>query len=101
MKFGLKEETITKIISVFALHPEVEKVVIYGSRAKGNYRNGSDLDLTLTGSALNNDILTKINQEIDDLNTPYLFDISIFRNLNSPDLEAHIKRIGQVFYKRG
>ncbi|RYE34272.1 MAG: nucleotidyltransferase domain-containing protein [Sphingobacteriaceae bacterium] len=101
MKFGLKEETIIKIISVFALHPEVEEVVIYGSRAKGNYRNGSDLDLTLTGSALNNDILTKINQEIDDLNTPYLFDISIFRNLNSPDLEAHIKRIGQVFYKRG
>lgn len=100
MKFGLKEETISKINSVFQLHPEVEEVIIYGSRAKGNYRNGSDIDLTLTGLALNYDILSKINLEIDDLNTPYLFDISIFQKLNAPDLEAHIKRIGQVFYKK-
>lgn len=101
MKLGLKEETITKINSVFTLHLEVEEVIIYGSRAKGNYRNGSDLDLTLTGSALNDDILTKINLEIDDLNTPYLFDISIFHRLNSPDLQDYIKRIGKIFYKKG
>ncbi len=44
MKFDLKEETIEKINSVFALHPEVEEVIIYGCRAKGHYRNGSDLD---------------------------------------------------------
>ena len=99
MKFGLKQETIDKINSVFEKHSEIENVVIYGSRAKGNYRNGSDIDLTLNGKELNYAVLSKIDQEIDDLNTPYLFDISIFDLLNAPDLEEHINRVGQIFYK--
>ncbi len=98
MKFGLKPETIDKINSVFIKYPEVEKVVIYGSRAKGNYRNGSDIDITLKGENLTDKIRSKISWDIDDLNTPYLFDISIFDQLNSPDLEEHIERVGQVFY---
>lgn len=85
---------------MFKLYPEVEEVIIYGSHAKGNYRTGSDIDLTLIGSALDYNILSEINQAIDDLNTPYLFDISIFQNLNAPDLEAHIERIGQFFIRK-
>jgi predicted nucleotidyltransferase len=100
LKFGLKAETIQKIISVFEKHAEVEKVIIYGSRAKGNYRIGSDIDITLFGEKLTHDILTKINIEIDDLNTPYLFDISIFTMLNAPSLEEHINRVGLVFYEK-
>lgn len=100
MKFGLKQETIDKINSVFEKHPEIDNVVIYGSRAKGNYRDGSDIDLTLNGKELKYSILSKIDQEIDDLNTPYLFDISIFDQLNAPDLEEHINRVGQIFYKK-
>lgn len=98
MKFGLPEETIDKINSVFAKYPEVEEVIIYGSRAKGNYREGSDIDITLKGLNLTDDIRSKISWDIDDLNTPYLFDISIFNQLNAPDLEEHINRVGQVFY---
>ncbi|MBP6387249.1 MAG: nucleotidyltransferase domain-containing protein [Pseudarcicella sp.] len=98
--FGLSNITIHKIQSVFENHTEIDSVIIYGSRAKGNYRVGSDIDLTLLGDKLNNTILTKIEQEIDELNTPYLFDISIFDSLKSPDLEAHINRIGQIFYKK-
>ena len=100
MKFGLKEETIDKINSVFSKYPEVEEVIIYGSRAKGNYREGSDIDITLKGKDLTDTIFSKINWEIEDLNTPYLFDISIFGKLNSPDLEEHITRAGQLFYKK-
>ena len=100
MKFGLKPETIDKINSVFIKYPEVEQVIIYGSRAKGNYRNGSDIDITLKGKDLNDKIRSKISWDIDDLNTPYLFDISIFDQLNSPDLEEHIERVGQVFYSK-
>lgn len=100
MKFGLSDDTITKINSVFALHPEVEQVIIYGSRAKGTYREGSDIDITLKGSDLSHNLLSKISQEIDDLNTPYLFDISIFDKLNSPDLEEHIGRVGLVFFEK-
>ena len=100
MKFGLKEETIDKINSVFEKLPEVHEVIIYGSRAKGNYRAGSDIDLTLKGENLTSNILSAIANEIDELNTPYLFDISIFEKLNARDLEEHINRVGQVFYSK-
>ncbi len=100
MKFGLKPETINKINSVFEKYTEVEEVIIYGSRAKGNYRNGSDIDIILKGENLTDRIRSNISWDIDDLNTPYLFDISIFHKLNAPDLQEHIKRIGQVFYSK-
>jgi predicted nucleotidyltransferase len=51
---------------------------LYGSRAKGNYRQGSDIDITLVGSQVTNHIVTKVWLDIDDLNTPYLFDISVY-----------------------
>ena len=98
MSFGLDQETLAKIVSVFAAHTEVEKVLIYGSRSKGNYRRGSDIDLTLIGKHLNASVLNVIKIELDDLNTPYLFDLSLFDSLHSPDLEEHIARVGQVFY---
>ena len=100
MNFGLNEITINKINSVFENYPEIEEVVIYGSRAKGNFRNGSDIDLTLKGQNIEYEILSKINQEIDDLNTPYLFDISIFENLDSQEFLNHINRIGKTFYTK-
>lgn len=100
MEFGLNQETIDKINSVFEKHPEIDKVIIYGSRAKGNYRTGSDIDLSMFGNDLNYDLIGKTSSEIDDLNTPYLFDISIFDLLNSPGLEDHINRVGKLFYQR-
>lgn len=98
MKFGLNEDTINKINSVFEKIPEVHEAIIYGSRAKGNYRIGSDIDLTLKGENLTTNILSTIADEIDELNTPYLFDISIFERLHAPDLEEHINRVGKIFY---
>ena len=99
MKFGLDHNTIEKIQKVFQKFPEVEEVVIYGSRAKGNYREGSDIDITLEGEHLSDGLLSRILQEIEELNTPYLFDISIFHKLKSPSLIEHINRVGKVFYK--
>ena len=100
MKFGLPEKTINKVNSVFEKHFEIEEVIIYGSRAKGNYREGSDIDITLKGKNIEYKNLSKINQEIDELNTPYLYDISIFEKFESKELIEHITRIGQTFYKK-
>jgi predicted nucleotidyltransferase len=100
MKFGLKETTIEKICAVFAGFPQVEKAVLYGSRAKGNYKNGSDIDLTLHGKDLTLNVLYKIDQELDDLLLPYTFDLSIFERLSDPDFIDHIQRVGVVFYQR-
>jgi len=100
MRFGLTQETINKINTVFEKYPDIEEVIIFGSRAKGTHREGSDIDFTLKGDNLTETIKSRISLEIDELNTPYLFDISLFRNLNSPDLEEHINRVGKVFYKK-
>ncbi|MCO5250369.1 MAG: nucleotidyltransferase domain-containing protein [Candidatus Kapabacteria bacterium] len=100
MMFGLENNVIAAINSVFEKIPEVEEVIIYGSRAKGNYRAGSDIDLTLIGKDLDYSILTKINIEIEELHLPYLFDISIFHKIKSTDLIEHINRVGEVFYER-
>src|SRR5688572_4809498 len=100
MKFGLTQETIDKINSVFEKYPQVDEVIIYGSRAKGDYREGSDIDFTLKGKDLSGELVSSIAFEIEELNTPYLFDVSLFDTLNSAELEAHIKRVGREFYKR-
>jgi predicted nucleotidyltransferase len=99
MNFGLPESTIIKINAVFARYPEIEKVLIYGSRAKGNYREGSDIDITLKGKNLTEALRSQIFSEIDNLNTPYLFDISVFETLQSEELISHINRVGKVFYE--
>jgi predicted nucleotidyltransferase len=101
MNFGLDQDTIDKINSVFVKYPEIEEVIIYGSRAKGNYREGSDIDITLKGAEVNDRTLSNIWLAIDDLNTPYLFDISVFHTLTSDSLIDHINRIGKVFYRKG
>ena len=98
--FGLPETTRLKMQGVFACHPEIEKVIIYGSRAKGNYRPGSDIDITLFGQNLNEALLSKVLIELDDLNTPYMMDVSIYQHLQSDELKKHIESFGQVFYAR-
>lgn len=98
MKFGLKEEDIEKINSVFEKNTEVESVVIYGSRAKENYKAGSDIDLALKGKNLSATTLSKIIDEIEELNTPYFFDVLIFENLRNTALINHITRVGKIFY---
>ncbi|MEW6203373.1 MAG: nucleotidyltransferase domain-containing protein [bacterium] len=101
MKFGLKETTIQQIQSVLAGHPQVEKAVLYGSRAKGNCKHGSDIDLTLLGGDdLTLKVLYRIMDEIDDLLLPYTFDLSIFHQISDPDVIDHIRRVGVVFYEK-
>lgn len=98
MKYGLKEARIQSINYIFSQHPEIEKVILYGSRAKGNYKPGSDIDLTLIGDQINNSTLNKISCELDDLLSPYIFDLSIYHHITNEDLLEHIKEIGIIFY---
>ena len=101
MKFGLQETTIAKICSVFARYPQIEKAGIYGSRAKGNYKIGSDIDLTLYGGKdLTMEVLYKVMTEIDDLLLPYTIDLSIFHDLSDSDFIDHIQRVGVTFYDK-
>lgn len=100
MRFGLEEKVIEKINFVFASFPKIHKVIIYGSRAKGNYREGSDIDLTLIGEGLDLSVLNAVDTKLDDLLLPYLFDISIFEQITNSDLVNHINRVGKLMYEK-
>lgn len=100
LRFGLKESTIRRINAVFAGHPQIEQVILYGSRAKGNYRRGSDLDLTIKGERVTLSEMMKIETELDDLLLPYKIDLSLLHKINDADLIDHIVRVGAVFYDK-
>ena len=100
MQYGLKQETVQKINSIFAKYEEVEASILYGSRAKGDFKPGSDVDLTLIGKKLNLKLLNKISLDLDDLLLPYTFDLSIYHHINNPDLIEHIERVKKIFYKK-
>lgn len=102
MKYGLSDSTIDKIRGVFGRYPQVEAAILYGSRAKGNYKNGSDIDLTLRGGAdLTLKVVFRILEDIDDLLLPYTVDLSIFHDISDPDMIDHIQRVGVTFYEKG
>lgn len=99
-EFGLSPRSIKTIRDILQKYPEVEQAIIYGSRAKGNYREGSDIDLTLKGKNLTRAISSKIWLDLDDSNSPYLFDLSIYHDLTNKNLVEHIDQVGKIFYKK-
>jgi predicted nucleotidyltransferase len=100
-RFGLPEHAILAIQQVLAAHPEVERAIVYGSRALGRQRPSSDIDLTLIGPAIGCGTLARIEAELDDLLLPWMIDLSRLADLSHPPLLAHIERVGKVLYRRG
>lgn len=98
--FGLPLAAVEKIRGVFAGYPQIEKALLYGSRAKGDYKNGSDIDLTLIGEGLDVSVLLKVLNQLDDLLLPWMFDVSLFEQIDHGGLREHIERVGKVFYDR-
>lgn len=98
-EFGLNQKTIEKLRNTFAQFPAVDRVLIYGSRAKGNFKPGSDIDLTLVGQQLKLETLLKIENDLDDLLLPYKIDLSIYDNIEETSVREHIERVGKVFYR--
>lgn len=98
LKYGLEAQTMDKIKAIFAHFSAIEEVLLYGSRAKGNYRKGSDIDIVLKGKELNYQTLSELASQLDDLLLPYSFDISLFHQITNPDLIDHINRVGKILY---
>ena len=98
MNHGLSEATVAKIWDVLARFSAVEGAVLYGSRAKGTFKPGSDIDLTLLGKRLTLATLGDIADALDDLLLPYEIDLSIFDQIEHEGLRGHIRRVGRIFY---
>ena len=99
MKFGLSDTVINELQEIFRRHANIEKVLIFGSRSKGNYREGSDIDLAALGKGLDYNQLLQILTEIDDLELLYSVDLlDYYKTVNTP-IGDYIDRVGQVFYQ--
>lgn len=96
--FGLKKQHIEAINGCFNRYPAIEEVLVYGSRAKGNYRRGSDIDLTIIGDLEYSELL-RLENQLDDLLLPYKIDLSLKHTIDNPELLAHINRVGKTFYQ--
>jgi predicted nucleotidyltransferase len=97
--FGIYPKSYEEILSIIEDCSSIDEVIIYGSRAKGNFREGSDIDITLKGNISKED-LNKLWHKLDDSFIPYKFDISVYKELKSESLKEHINRVGKVFYKK-
>ena len=97
---GLSDATLATVQAILASCPTVETAIVYGSRAKGNFSTGSDIDLTLVGAALTQDMLSHLVGQFEESNLPYHVDLSILRDIDNPSLREHIERVGKVLYQR-
>lgn len=99
-KTGLDFDEVAAINDIFAKHAEIEKVLIYGSRAKGNFKPSSDIDLSIIGKNLDLELLQTIEFELDDLLLPYKFDITIYEKISNPEFLNHMNHNAKTFYTK-
>lgn len=99
MKFGLSDTVIQELQDVFRRYTNIEKVLIFGSRSKGYYRTGSDIDLAVIGKDIDYRVLLDIQCDIEDLELLYSIDLLDYQQKKGTPIGDHIDRVGQVFYE--
>lgn len=100
MKTGLSKEVWNEIIEVFEKFTKINQVILFGSRAMGNFREGSDIDLAIKGDHIVLKDLLDIEVALEDLELIYKIDLVDFNKINNPELQAHIDRVGMVVYSK-
>ncbi len=98
-RFGLRDDDIAAIVAVLARYPSVQTAVIFGSRAKGNYKQGSDVDIALQGEGMGNAVAADVAYALNEETImPYVFDVLNYHAITNADLVNHIDRVGRPFY---
>ena len=100
MNNGLTPAAVAEVHRVLSRYPTVDSAVLYGSRAKGEHRQGSDIDLVLTGPRLDHRTLSRISGDFEDGPLPQRVDVALLDDIQHPALLDHIKRVGVVLYQR-
>lgn len=99
-RFGLPDHTLDAIRRILAQEPAVASAILFGSRAKGTHRPGSDIDLALVGEGLDIDVLGRLMRAFEESSIPYQVDLCWLAAVDHPPLREHIERVGQVLYER-
>ena len=94
MPYGLTDKELQTLQTLFAANARIDRAILYGSRAKGNYKPFSDVDIVLKGEELTRMDINRLQASIEESSLPYKFDISLFASLKTPELIGHIERVG-------
>lgn len=99
-EFGIKESDFNFLINTFRKYEHINKVIIFGSRAKGNFNDRSDIDLVIQKSNISRQFIGRIISEINESNFPFTVDLQIYEKLKNEMLISHINRVGKVIYTK-
>lgn len=101
MKSGLTQRDLAEIADTLSAFPEIEEAVLFGSRAKGNYKPGSDIDIAIKGKAIEQSCVNSLSYALNEESSlPYFFDIIHYESISEQALIDHIDRVGSQIYKR-
>ena len=100
-RIGLSEKQFNQIIQCFKRFPQIERAVVFGSRAKGNYKQSSDVDIAFWGDFSKISAKGRIESELEELPIIYTFDCLEYESLKNEALKEHIDRVGVEIYKKG
>ena len=98
--YGLSDRSYKELTQIVASIPEIEKAIIYGSRARGDYWHASDIDLSLRGKGLTRHSLRVLNDKLYESHIPYFFDTNIYSEIRNPTFKANVDRDGKLFFRR-
>ncbi|NTW33650.1 MAG: DNA-deoxyinosine glycosylase, partial [Bacteroidetes bacterium] len=99
MPFGLKEKNIFDILNILSVNKNISHVILFGSRAKGNFKQGSDIDIAIKGDKLTLNDIIKFSCKFDELSLPWKVDIVLYNRVESPELLEHIERAGVILFE--
>lgn len=93
--FGLKESQLSQITNVLKQWPKIKNAIIFGSRAMGTFREGSDIDIALDAPGKSHDEYLRLSTQLNDLLLPHKIDLILLHQINNQALLNHIQRVGQ------
>lgn len=97
--YGLDYSNLEKIITIFSSNDKITELILFGSRAMGNFESGSDIDLAVKGNNITFNDLLDLKYEIENLNLPYKIDLADYNNISNQNLKNHINRVGKILFK--
>ena len=98
MKYGLTNKQLQEIIAILQRYPQISEALIFGSRAMGNYKDGSDVDIALKGQVSHSIAVTIQHELEEETYLPFFFDVVAYGAISNEKLTKHIDMYGQVFY---
>jgi uncharacterized protein len=98
--FGLSDDILETMMNCIKVFPDIDEVIIFGSRAMGNYKNGSDIDVSIKGN-LKDNTTSSLRYLLDNApGSPYKVDVLDYNKISNLELKKHIDEDGKVFFKK-